>query len=231
MIDIMAIGAHPDDVEIGVGGILANYKNTDVKTMIVDLTRGEMGTNGTPEIRRGEGLKAAEILGAKRVVVGLPDGKIQVDEESLIKVIEVIREYRPKIILTHFNDDTQHPDHQNGSKLVTQAATLAGLRKYPAQGERFRPQKIFQFFAPRFIQPSFIIDISSSFETKMEALRAHESQFLSRESGFTTNVNRFDIFDRIETSAKYYGQMIGAKYGEALFYKGVLSFDNILNIK
>lgn len=227
----MAIGAHPDDVEIGVGGILANYKNTDKKTMIVDLTRGEMGTNGTPEIRKQEGIKAAEILGAQRVVVGLPDGKIQVDEESLIKVIELIREYRPKIIMTHFKDESQHPDHINGSTLVTQAATLAGLRKYPARGERFRPQKIYHFFMPRFTPPSFIVDISSSFETKMEALRAHESQFLSRKSGYSTNVNRTNIFDMLETSSKYYGQMIGVKYGEALFYKGVLSFDDLLEIK
>ncbi len=230
MYDIMAIGAHPDDVEIGVGGILANYKNTNTKTIIVDLTRGEMGTNGTVEIRREEGKKAAEILGAQRVVLDLPDGKIQVTQENLVKVIEVIREYRPKIILTHFRDDTQHPDHINSADLVSQAATLAGLMKYPAKGERFRPQRMYHFFMPRHIQPSVIVDISQSFQTKLDALMAHESQFLSRKTGFTTNVNREDIFERIENTARYFGYMIGKKYGEALYYKGVFSTDDLLKM-
>ncbi|SHK35144.1 bacillithiol biosynthesis deacetylase BshB1 [Anaerobranca californiensis DSM 14826] len=230
MIDIMAIGAHPDDVEIGVGGILGKYKGSDIKRMIVDLTMGEMGTNGTPEIRKKEGKKAAEILGCQRVVMDLPDGKIRVNEENLIKVIELIRRYRPKIILTHYPDRDQHPDHYNSALLVTQAAHLAGLAKYPAKGERFRPQKIYHFFLPKYIKPSLIVDVTSSFSIKMEALKAHESQFFSRDKGLPTNVNREDVFDRIETSAKYHGQTIGVKYGEPLYYSGVLGIENIMDI-
>jgi bacillithiol biosynthesis deacetylase BshB1 len=226
----MAIGAHPDDVEIGVGGILAKYKGSDVKTMIVDLTKGEMGTNGTPQIREGEGKKAAEILGSKRVVMDLPDGKIKVSEENLIKVIELIRQFRPGIILTHYPDPDQHPDHYNSALLVTQAAHLAGLAKYPAQGERFRPKRVYHFFLPKYLQPSFIVDVTDSFPIKMEALKAHQSQFLSRDKGLPTNVNREDIFDRIETSARYHGQSIGVKYGEPLYYKGVLGINDIMNI-
>lgn len=231
MIDIMAIGAHPDDVEIGVGGLLAKYKGTKVKTMIVDLTRGEMGTNGTPEIRREEAMEAAKILGAQRVILDIPDGMIRVREENIIKVIELIREYRPKIVLTHFDDDNQHPDHCNGARLVKQAAHLAGLVKYPARGERYRPEKIFQFFLPRTVQPTFVVDVSAAFETKLESLRAHKSQFFSRKDGLATNINREDIFDRIETSARYHGQLIGVKYGEPLYYRGPLSFNDILDIR
>ena len=231
MIDIMAIGAHPDDVEIGVGGLLAKYKGTKVKTMIVDLTRGEMGTNGTPEIRREEAIEAAKILGAQRVILDIPDGRIKVDEENLVKVIELIREYRPRIILTHFNDENQHPDHYNAANLVKQAAHLAGLIKYPAKGERYRPEKIYHFFLPRTVEPSFIVDVSDTFETKLESLIAHKSQFLSRKEGLATNINREDIFDRIETNAKYHGQIIGAKYGEPLYFKGTLAFNDILDIR
>lgn len=231
MIDIMAIGAHPDDVEIGVGGLLAKYKGADVKTMIVDLTRGEMGTNGTPDIRREEGIEAAKILGAQRVVLDIPDGMIQVNEVNLVKVIELIREYRPKIILTHFNDENQHPDHYNAANLVRQAAHLSGLVKYPAKGERYRPEKMYNFFLPKSVQPSFIVDISDTFEIKLESLKAHKSQFFSRKEGLSTKINSEDIFERIETNAKYHGQMIGARYGEPLYYRGSLSFKDILDIR
>jgi len=171
-VDIIAFGAHPDDVEIGAGGLLAKEAALGYRVGIADLTRGEMGTRGTPDVRLEEARKAAEILGAIwRINLEMPDGNITADHENVMKVARVIRTYRPKVIIAPYWDD-RHPDHVNTSRLVTEAHFKAGLRKLEPELEAFRPNIVLYYFLNRMEGFSFIVDISEHYPRKQEAVNA-----------------------------------------------------------
>ena len=215
-LDLLAIGAHPDDVDISCGGTLAVAASQGYSTGILDLTRGEMGTNGTPEIRAAEAAEAAKILSTKgRWNVGLPDGGINShDAAQERRVVEWIRRLRPAIMLNHFPED-RHPDHVQASRIVERAWYLAGLARYEAAGEPFRPKARFYFASRVGFQPSFVVDVSAVHEIKHRAMLAHRSQVTQENPGASpTQLNQPDFLERIDARMKHYGGMIGVAYGE-----------------
>ncbi|MBS4022180.1 MAG: bacillithiol biosynthesis deacetylase BshB1 [Dethiobacter sp.] len=231
-LDILAFGAHPDDVEIGVGGTLIKHAAMGYKCGIVDLTAGEAASNGTPEIRRKEALKAAGIMGmAVRDNLGLPDARLQVDEESLRAVIEVVRRYRPKVVITPYHRD-RHPDHIRASQLVREAAHLSGLHRWPADGEPHRPPVIAQYFLAVFEEPSFIVDISEYYVKKMGALAAHESQFgQPSDTDWRTLVNNPRFIHMLQSRDQYVGSLIQVFYGEGIYREHRMIVDDITKLQ
>ena len=217
MLDLLAFGAHPDDVEIGIGGTLALHGARGYRCGIVDLTRGEMSTNGTVEEREAEGREAARVLGAEvRVCTGLPDTYLRATEEALVKVAEIVRRFRPRVVLCPFPRD-RHPDHGHAGELVREACHLAGLRKFPAGGEPYRPLDLFYYFLGKTEEPQLIVDISSHFETKWKAIACHKSQFafLTGEERHT-RVNSPLFVRYLRGRDQFFGALIGAEYGEGL---------------
>jgi N-acetylglucosamine malate deacetylase 1 len=218
-LDLLAIGAHPDDVDISCGGTLALAAAQGYTVGILDLTRGEMGTNGTPEMRAGEAADAARILGAAgRWNAGLPDGGIRSgDPEQDRRVVEWLRWLRPEILLTHFPKD-RHPDHVQASLIAERAWYLAGLARYAADGEPFRSAARFHFLSRVAFQPTLVIDVTETWETKRRAMLAHKSQVTQEVAGATpTQLNQPDFLERIESRMRHYGGMIGVRYGEPYF--------------
>lgn len=231
-LDIIAFGAHPDDVEIGIGGTLIKHAAMGYKCGIVDLTAGEMGSNGTPEVRRGEALKAAEIMGmAVRDCLALPDARLTVEEATLRPLIELIRRYRPQVVLGPYHKD-RHPDHLRASQLVREAAHLAGLWKYPADGEPYRPPVVAQYLLAVYDEPTVVVDISRYYERKMGALCAHESQFgMSDDTNWKTLVNDPNFIRMIQTRDAFVGSLIQVMYGEGIYLEEKLALDDLMSLQ
>ena len=221
-LDLLAIGAHPDDCDISCGGTLALAAVQGYRTGILDLTRGEMGTNGTPETRAAESTEAARILGlAGRWNAGLPDGGIRsLDPEQERVVVRFLRALRPAILLTHFPQD-RHPDHVQASILTERAWYLAGLIRYDADGEPFRSSARFHFASRVGFHPTIVIDVSEHWETKRRAILAHKTQVVREgPDARATQLNHPDFFERIEARMRHYGGMIGVRLGEPLWSDG-----------
>lgn len=214
-VDVLAIGAHPDDVDMICGGTLAKLAAGGRSVAILDLTRGEMGTRGTPDTRAAEAQRAAEALGAReRVILDLGDGRLENDAETRRRVIEVIRRLRPTLILTHYWDDL-HPDHAAAGHLVRSVMYPVGFAKYPAEGEPYRPNEVLFFMAHTPFEPSFIVDIDGFHERKMEAVRCFSSQFHRPDSDEPpTGISQPDFLTRLEARARYFGGLIGRTFGE-----------------
>lgn len=215
-IDLLAVGAHPDDVEISCGGTLALAAAQGLSVGILDLTRGELATNGTLEERAREGEEAARILSARgRWNTGLPDGGIAPhDPAQVAAVVAWIRSLRPAVLLTHFPRD-KHPDHVAASELLDRAWYLAGLRRYEPEARPFRPGARYHFASRVGFTPSFIVDVTSAWDAKCRAILAHATQVTRAGSdALPTPLNADDFLDRIEARARHYGMMIGARYGE-----------------
>lgn len=232
VLDVLAIGAHPDDVELSAGGTLIRMARLGYKTGILDSTRGEAGTRGNPEIRAEEAKQAAEILGLTiRENLGLPDAHIQLNEESRTAMVRMIRKLHPKIILTHHMDDP-HPDHANVSRIVREAAHLSGLTKFDSDFglERFRPNCVAHFLFPRTVAPTFIIDISDSYKQKWDAIGAHKSQFFNQnnkeDKGPVTRVSTQGFLKEMEARDRYFGAMINVDYGEPFYVREALNVDD-----
>src|SRR5690606_29313260 len=220
-VDVVAFGAHPDDVEIGCGGLLLKSVAAGYKVGIVDLTQGEMASTGTVEIRREESLKAAAILGVSfRVNLQLPDRGIRINEESLAKVVRVIREARPRLILAPYWED-RHSDHVACSQLVTEAHFSSRLYKFLPELKPHQPALIYYFLNHYQVQASFIVDISPYFEKKVEAIFAHYSQFgpAPRE----TSLNTGGFLHRLRSWNGAFGALIGCDYGEGYYAKEALA--------
>jgi bacillithiol biosynthesis deacetylase BshB1 len=235
-VDVLAIGAHPDDVELSCGGTVALLVQLGHSVAIADVTKGELGTRGNEAIRAKEATRAAEILGvATRRNLGIPDGRIELTEKNLHKVISLIRELRPTILLIPHAIE-RHPDHVHTHRLCKEAWFYAGLRKIitTSRGkpqEPYRPQNYFEYQQWYRFEPTFIVDISNTFDIKMKAIRAHASQLhdpKSKEPG--TRLSRPDFLDRIETDARFYGQRIGVKYGEPFFSYTPIGIRNPLEL-
>ena len=221
-LDILAFGAHPDDVELGAGGILATHAARGLKTGIVDLTRGEMGTRGTPEIRDEEAREAAKILGcAVRENLGMPDGRVDYSHESQLQVAQIIRKYRPEIVLMNAPTD-RHPDHGRASRLVEEACFLSGLHKIELKdhGEKlapWRPKTMYKYLQFYNLEPKLVVDISDGFEAKMASINAHKSQFFDPNSTEPQTVIASEgFFKSVIARAQDWGRIIGAAYAEPL---------------
>ena len=215
-VTILAIGAHPDDVEISCGGTLALAARQGVRVGILDLTRGELSTNGTVEERAREAEEAARLLSvAARRNAGLPDGGIDpLDPEHVRAVVRVMRELQPALLLTHAPVD-RHPDHVEASRIVDRAWYLAGLRQFdPGQGEPHRAEGRYHFASRIGFQPTFVVDITPVWEEKKKAILAHATQVSRTESRGKTPLNDPGFLDRIEARARHFGSQIGVRYGE-----------------
>ena len=228
-VDILAIFAHPDDMELCVGGTLLKMKSLGYRTGTLDVTLGEMGTRGTPDERSLEAAEAAQILQIDvRENLGLPDGRVFLTDENRTKMVRVLRRLRPKVILTHQFDDP-HPDHNHIAQLVRESARLASMQKYDAEAEQSRinvPIVAHNIFSQRVV-PSFIVDISDFMEEKMEAIFAHRSQFYNPKSTeLETRLTNRQFLDEIEHRARYYGALIGVEAGEPYFVREMLNVED-----
>ncbi|MCZ6689487.1 MAG: bacillithiol biosynthesis deacetylase BshB1 [Planctomycetota bacterium] len=230
MIDVLAIGAHPDDVEFGVGGILARLAQQGKKVKIVDLTRGEIGTRGTPEIRKAEAEASARVLGVEdREILDLGDGQLQANLESRRAVIEIIRKHRPTIVIAPHVEDL-HPDHASAGRIVSEAFYPSGFANYPAGGEAYRPRGVLFYQAHLRFDPSFVVDTSETFDKKMEAIRCYASQLHKEQDDEPqTGISHPEFLGRIEARDRYYGSLVGSKYGEPLRSLRLLRTDSPLD--
>ncbi len=222
-LDVLAIGAHPDDIELACGGTIIKLVKLGRKVGILDLTRGELGTRGTKEIREEEAKAATRILGVPhRENLCLQDGNIESNETTKLQLIHIIRRYRPELLLIpHWLE--RHPDHEHAHQLCRQAWFYSGLEKIETREngvlqEPYRPRSYFHFMQSYEFIPSFIVDISDEYETRMDAVRAFKSQFYDPKSKERdTFLSSPDFMEMLRTRFEYFGDRIGRKYGEPFY--------------
>jgi bacillithiol biosynthesis deacetylase BshB1 len=226
-LDALAIGAHPDDVELSVSGTLIKLAELGYRVGVVDMVRGELGSRGTPAIRAREAKASAKIMGLSvRENLKLKDGSIFDTPEARLRVVRVLRKYRPELVFTHYWDD-RHPDHIYTSRIVAQACYLSGLAKIDTKQDRFRPGRICYFMIPHTLQPSFYVDITSQFKRKMEAVKAFQSQLFDPKSlEPQTYLSIPQFLPALESLNRYYGTLIQRTYAEAFYCKEALAIDD-----
>ena len=231
-VDILAIGAHPDDVELGCGGTLAKLISEGKKVAIVDLTQGELGTRGTNVTRAQEAASASEILGiSARENLKMKDGFIHNSEEYQIQIVKMIRKYQPEIVLANALDD-RHPDHAKAAKLVSDACFLSGLVKIETEldGEhqkQWRPKQVFHYIQWKHITPDFVIDISNFMEKKIEACLAYKTQFYDPNSNEPmTPIATKDFLESLTYRAQDLGRLSGVEFAEGFTTEKLLAFKN-----
>jgi len=231
-LDILVFASHPDDAELGCGGTLLVEKLNGKKTGVIDLTQGELGTRGTAETRKKEAADAAKILQLDvRENLGMADGFFKNDEENQRKIISAIRKYQPEIILCNAPQD-RHPDHGRGAQLLKDAAFLSGLRKIETKDngisqQVWRPQYIFNYIQDKYIQPSFVIDITPVIEQKINAIKAFSTQFYNPDLDEPqTYISSPDFFESVLYRAKMFGKMIGVPYAEGFISEKMIGFEN-----
>jgi N-acetylglucosamine malate deacetylase 1 len=228
-LDLLAIFSHPDDAELTMAGTLIKLKSLGHRTGVLDMTRGEMGTRGTPEIRAKEALDAARIMGLEaRLNLEQPDGHVTLTEESRRAVVRVIRRHQPRLLFTSHWDDS-HPDHAATSRIVREAARLATMRRYDEETglPAVRMPAIAHAVYSRLIVPSFIVDVSDFAEEKMNAIRAYVSQFYSEQSKEpATRLSDPGFLQQMEDRMKYYGSLIGVAAGEPFYVREALNVED-----
>jgi len=226
-VDILAIGAHPDDVEMLVGGTLAKMIDRGRRVAIVDLTRGEMSTRGTPEGREEEATRAAAVMGAdERLNLDMGDGVLEDTLENRIKLVAVIRRLRPTIVLAHHWVDL-HPDHCATGNMVANIMYPSGFEKYPTPEEPYRPNGFLFYTGHIPSRPSFVVDTSGYFVKKKAAIQVYRSQLHDPESRERlTGISKPDFLLRIEARDRYFGALIDRTYGEAFIVKRALPIDD-----
>jgi len=214
-LDILAFGAHPDDVEISAAGTILKHIDLGYKCGIVDLTQGELGTRGNAELRLQEAERASNILGLEaRENLGFADGFFQNDKQHQLPIIKMIRKYQPEIVLANSVRD-RHPDHGKAAKLVADACFLSGLIKIETEQEAWRPKAIYHYIQDEYIHPDLTVDITPYLEKKMESIKAYTSQFYNPDSDLPdTPISGKDFLEFLVGRAKLVGRPIGAKYAE-----------------
>jgi bacillithiol biosynthesis deacetylase BshB1 len=236
-LDILAFGVHPDDVELSCAGTLLAAIAEGKKAGIVDLTQGELGTRGTAETRKEEAAKAAAILGVSvRENLKMADGFFQNDEYHQRKVIEVIRKYKPDIILCNALED-RHPDHGRSAKLVSDAAFLSGLRKIVTNDDgkmqdSWKPKYVFHYIQDRYLQPSFVVDISAHHDKKLESILCYATQFHNPNLNEpNTYISSPQFLETVKARSMMFGKRIGVQYAEGFISEkilGIASFDALI---
>ncbi len=238
-LDILVLSVHPDDAELGCAGTILKEIALGKKVGIIDLTRGELGTRGSSEIREQEAAKAAEILGlAVRDNLGLPDGFFENTKTYQLKVIEAIRRFKPEIIITNAYHD-RHPDHGRASELVEAASFLSGLRKIETLDsngiaqEAWRPNIVLHFIQDNYIKPDILIDITPYWEKKIESINAFGSQFYNPnwENEPQTYISTPDFIAVVEARAREFGKVINVKFAEGFTSKRILGVDSLFSLK
>ena len=232
-LDILAIGAHPDDVELGCSATLAKEISLGKKVGILDLTRGELGTRGSAEIRDKEAAVAAKVLGVSvRENLAFADGFFVNDKEHQLKIIEVIRKYQPNIVLCNAIED-RHIDHSKGSKLVSDACFLSGLRKVETKLDEkvqtvWRPKHVYHYIQWKNLQPDFVVDVSGFIDKKMEAVQAYSSQFYDPNSKEPVSpISSKNFLDSIKYRAQDLGRLIGVEAAEGFTTERYVAVDSL----
>lgn len=235
-LDILAFGAHPDDVELGAGATLAKEVANGKKVGIIDLTLGDLGTRGTPEIRLKEAAKAAEVLGlSARENLRFRDGFFRNDEEHQLEVIRMIRKYQPDIVICNAPSD-RHPDHGRGSELVVQAAFYAGLRKISTQEDgveqaAWRPKRVYHYIQFYDLKADFSVDVTGFVDQKMASILAHESQFYNPNSEEPkTVISSKQFMDSITGRMVEWGRIIGVEHAEGFIVDRTIGVQNISDL-
>ena len=228
-IQVLAVAAHRDDVELTCGGTLARAAALGQATGIIDLTKGEMGTRGSAELREKEAARAAEILGVKeRVNLGFPDAGIFNTNETRAALVREIRRLQPAVVLAPALSG-RHPDHRITAELVRDACFLAGLAKYAPGAAAHRPKKVIHCLSYRedHVKPTFVVDVSDVFEKKMAAIQAYESQFAGAVQAGEVFPTTESLFDVIRHHAAHYGSLIRARYGEPFLTFETMRVDDV----
>lgn len=229
-LDALAFGAHADDVELACSGTIIKLGASGYKTGVITLTRGEMATRGSAEIRAQEFAESAKIMGlASHKMLDIPDSRIEVTWENKIKIIKEIRTYKPRIVYAPYWI-SRHPDHEKASHLVREAAYLSGLKKLKTDQESYRPYRVI-YYQTRFeFKPSFIVDISDFHAQKIKSVLSYKSQFYHQDrtefGDDETLLSRPEFLDRIETRDKQYGTYIGVKYGEPFLVREAIKIND-----
>lgn len=229
-LDALAFGAHADDVELACSGTIIKLGASGYKTGVITLTRGEMATRGSAEIRAQEFAQSAKIMGlASHKMLDIPDSRIEVTWENKIKIIKEIRTYKPRIVFAPYWV-SRHPDHEKASHLVREAAYLSGLKKLKTDQESYRPYRVI-YYQTRFeFKPSFIVDISDFHTQKMKSVLSYKSQLHHQDKAEfgedETLLSRPEFLDRIETRDKQYGTYIGVKYGEPFLVREAIKIND-----
>ncbi len=225
-VDIISIGAHPDDAEVGTGGVLVKMKKLGYSTGIIYLTQGEMGTGGFPELRKKEAVRAAKILGVDLVVdLDFGDCRLEDNYKYRLKIAELIRKFKPRVILAPYprgghGKKQSHPDHLAAGKIVVNAANYAMLKKLPIQGEPYQVSAIFHYLLPTEVPPTFVVDITDEFDIWTEAVKAHKSQFQNP-------AKQYDYLWFLESMVRGYGNHIGVKYGQGFSIGEPMKIENL----
>jgi len=227
-VDLLVFGPHPDDLEIGLGGSIAKHVALGHRVGLCDLTKGELGTNGTPEERLAESEDARRVLGAAwRENLGLPDGDIGGDRSHLRTIVELIRRARPKTIAVPYERD-RHPDHVAASRLLTRAAFQSGLARYAAAGEKWRADWLLYYFVNDSTRPSFVVNVSAHYATKRSALACHRSQFAPPSTGAAaTRLNTPRFQQLIESRDAQFGALIGVEFAEGVVVRELMTREHL----
>ncbi len=231
-LEVLAFGAHADDVEIGMGGTIAKYSRQGYSIGICDLTRAELSSNGNVDLRQEEAQRAQSILGVqKRIQLNIPDRGISITEDQIKKVVTMIRQYQPKIVFAPYLED-RHPDHGNCAKLVKEAIFSAGIRKYEDE-LHLPPHKVnelYYYMINGFHRPSFIIDITNEVDVKIAALQAYESQFIKQPGSVDTPLTN-NYISSVLARESLYGKEVGVEYGEGFMSEGPILVQQLLREK
>jgi N-acetylglucosamine malate deacetylase 1 len=228
-LDLLAIAPHPDDVELTSGGTMLKMAQAGYRTGILDLTRGETGSRGTPETRLREAERAGKLLGAKmRRNLGLPDAHLEVNDPYKAAIAEVIREFEPRTVILPYWEG-RHPDHYTAARLGYEACFVAGLKNYALGGEAFRPFKIVYAAAYADVRPTFAVDITAQYEGRRRAILAYTSQFRppQKERRSKVALPLDELEERMSIQSRHYGRMIGVKYAEGFVVKEILRIDDV----
>jgi bacillithiol biosynthesis deacetylase BshB1 len=233
-VDLLAIAAHRDDVELTCAGTLIRAADQGYRTGILDLTAGETGTRGSADLRGAEAARAAEIMGvSERRNAGLPDAGLQNSDAMRRVVVEHLRHFRPRVVILPFPVG-RHPDHRIAAELGRDACFLSGLSRYPgASGEAHRPHKILHALAYREdpVKPTFVVDITDQFPRKMQAIRCYSSQFDGAKNAGEIFPTGQDLYSLIETQNAHYGSLIRTRFAEPFFTHETVEVDDVLALK
>jgi bacillithiol biosynthesis deacetylase BshB1 len=231
MLDLLAIAAHPDDVEQTCGGTLLRMAEAGYRTGIIDLTAGDMGTRGSPEIRVAESADAAKILKVShRENLHFPDARLENSMAGRMTLAQRIRELRPRTVILPYWEG-RHPDHYRTAELGYEACFLAGLRKIDPYTEPHRPHKIVYSSLYANVKPSFVVDVTKQFERRMESLLAYRSQYAEVSEGSSLFPGEPEIRDRLSATARFYGNLIGVTYGEPYVVKETMRVDDVVALQ
>ena len=228
-LDVLAFGAHRDDIELTCAGTVIKMADHGYKMGIIDLTAGEMGTRGSAEERENEANEAAKIMSVQcRDNLGIPDANIEINTENKLKVIGAIRKYKPRLVLLPYWED-RHPDHANAGQLVFEASFYAGLAKLDTGQPKHRPEKLVYYMCHYEFKPSFVVDVTDQHERKMEAIRAYESQIYNPNyKGEKTLISSAEYLESIEVRSRHYGGLIRRKYGEPFLVREMIEVEDIM---